>query len=302
MTILNSQSELNAPVVATIGYFDGLHLGHKFLLDDLKREAKTRGLKTMVVTFSNHPMLLFKPDCGLKFLTNCDEKLKLIEESNIDYCLLLPFTRELASLKSSDFIAHLHKQFALNCLLVGYDHKFGSDRDSTFDDYVRYGKASNVDVVRCEAFKVSDINVSSSKIRKAIQTGDISLANSLLGYNYRINGSVVAGHQVGRKIGFPTANLAVDPTKLMPACGVYGVKVFIKDKVYPGMMNIGHRPTLDNGEITNEVYIDTFEGDLYGCELRLEVRKFLRIEQKFDSLEALQQQLFADLQQIRTLQ
>lgn len=299
MLILNNENEIKENTIATIGFFDGVHLGHRFLLDDLKREAAKRSCKTLIVTFSNHPFLLFKPNCGLKFLTSCDEKLLLLEREGIDYCLLLPFTHQLASLKSSDFIELLHRKYGVSGLIVGYDHHFGSDLDSTFDDYVRFGKEFCVDVLRCEAFSVKQVNVSSSKIRQSLQTGDIDTANTLLGYRYKVSGRVVHGHQVGRLIGFPTANLQVASHKLMPASGVYTALTKIHNIEHHALMNIGYRPTLNNGGISYEVYIDGFDGDLYDEELHLEMVKFIRAERKFDSIQALKEQIAADLQTIR---
>lgn len=299
MLILNNENEIKENTIATIGFFDGVHLGHRFLLDDLKREAAKRSCKTLIITFSNHPILLFKPNCGLKFLTSCDEKLLLLEREGIDYCLLLPFTHQLASLKSSDFIELLHRKYGVSGLIVGYDHHFGSDLDSTFDDYVRFGKEFCVDVLRCEAFSVKQVNVSSSKIRQSLQTGDIDTANSLLGYRYKVSGRVVHGHQVGRLIGFPTANLQVASHKLMPASGVYTALTKIHNIEHHALMNIGYRPTLNNGGISYEVYIDGFDGDLYDEELHLEMVKFIRAERKFDSIQALKEQIAADLQTIR---
>lgn len=299
MLILNNENEIKENTIATIGFFDGVHLGHRFLLDDLKREAAKRSCKTLIITFSNHPILLFKPNCGLKFLTSCDEKLLLLEREGIDYCLLLPFTHQLASLKSSDFIELLHRKYGVSGLIVGYDHHFGSDLDSTFDDYVRFGKEFCVDVLRCEAFSVKQVNVSSSKIRQSLQTGDIDTANTLLGYRYKVSGRVVHGHQVGRLIGFPTANLQVASNKLMPASGVYTALTKIHNIEHHALMNIGYRPTLNNGGISYEVYIDGFDGDLYDEELHLEMVKFIRAERKFDSIQALKEQIAADLQTIR---
>ncbi|MBQ0007300.1 MAG: bifunctional riboflavin kinase/FAD synthetase [Prevotellaceae bacterium] len=299
MLILNNENEIKENTIATIGFFDGVHLGHRFLLDDLKREAAKRSCKTLIITFSNHPILLFKPNCGLKFLTSCDEKLLLLEREGIDYCLLLPFTHQLASLKSSDFIELLHRKYGVSGLIVGYDHHFGSDLDSTFDDYVRFGKEFCVDVLRCEAFSVKQVNVSSSKIRQSLQTGDIDTANTLLGYRYKVSGRVVHGHQVGRLIGFPTANLQVASHKLMPASGVYTALTKIHNIEHHALMNIGYRPTLNNGGISYEVYIDGFDGDLYDEELHLEMVKFIRAERKFDSIQALKEQIAADLQTIR---
>lgn len=302
MKILNSIDILREPTIATIGFFDGVHLGHEYLLRDLRSEARCRGLKTLVITFSNHPRLLFDPDCGLKFLTLIEEKLHLIELSYIDYCLVLPFTYELAHLTSKDFMLKLRDSFGVKAMLVGYDHRFGSDRDSGFDEYVNYGREIGVELLRCDAFRVEDINVSSTKARKALEAGNIELVTTLLGYPYRIYGKVVHGHQVGRTIGFPTANLDIPAEKVLPRCGVYSVKVTTEEGLtYDGLLNIGHRPTLDNGKISIEVYLDNFSGNLYGSQLQLQLLSFIRPEQKFDSLEALQSQLELDLQLLKKL-
>lgn len=299
MELLSKDKILKERCIATIGYFDGVHQGHDFLLSDLKKEGAKRGLKTLVVTFSNHPRLIFDPDCGLKFITLPDEKIHLLEKSEIDYCLVLPFTMDFARKKSYEFMRELKERFCVDALVVGYDHHFGSDRESQFEDYVRFGKETGVEVLRCEAFRVSDVNVSSSKIREALIKGDIEVANRLLGYEYTIIGEVVHGHEIGRKLGFPTANIKIEPTKLLPANGVYQVKVQINGLNYGGMMNIGSRPTVDNGDISVEVFVDRFNGDLYGKELVIEIVKFIRGEQKFGSLEELKNQLALDLQEIR---
>lgn len=302
MKILHSTDILRESVIATIGFFDGVHLGHEYLLRDLRSEARCRGLKTLVVTFSNHPRLLFDPDCGLKFLTLIDEKLHLIELSYIDYCLVLPFTFELAHLSSRDFMQNLHDSFGVQAMLVGYDHHFGSDRCSGFDEYVNFGKGIGVELLRCDAFSVKDINVSSTRARKALEEGNIELVTTLLGYPYRIHGKVVHGHQVGRTIGFPTANLDIPELKILPKCGVYLVTVSTPDgKEHDGLLNIGHRPTLDNGRLSVEVYIDNFDGDLYGSLLQLQLLSFIRPEQKFASLDLLKEQLQSDLQLLKKL-
>ncbi len=302
MKILHSTDILTEPAIATIGFFDGVHLGHEYLLRDLKSEARCRGLKTLVVTFSNHPRLLFNPDCGLKFLTLTDEKLHLIELSYIDYCLVLPFTFELAHLTSRDFMKKLHDSFAVKSILVGYDHHFGSDRESGFDEYVNFGREIGIELLRCGAFSVKEINVSSTRARKALEDGNVELATTLLGYPYRIHGKVVHGHQVGRTIGFPTANLEIPVQKILPKCGAYIVTVATPDgKEYEGLLNIGHRPTLDNGKLSVEVYIDNFEGNLYDSLLQLQLLRFIRPEQKFDSIDLLKEQLQSDLQLLKKL-
>lgn len=301
MKILHSTDIIEESTIATIGFFDGVHLGHEYLLRDLRSEARCRGLKTLVVTFSNHPRLLFDPQCGLRFLTLTDEKLHLIELSYVDYCLVLPFTFELAKLTSADFMMKLHDSFGVRAILVGYDHHFGSDCESGFCEYVEFGKNVGIELLRCDVFSVKDVNVSSSKARKAIEEGDIELANELLGYQYRIHGKVVHGHQVGRTIGFPTANLDISPLKILPCCGVYQVLATLDDNAsYNGLLNIGHRPTIDNGDISVEVYLDNFEGNLYDSLLQLQLVRFIRYEQKFDSLSALKAQLHIDLQLLKS--
>lgn len=292
-------NRLNERTVVTIGYFDGVHCGHKFLLNDLQKEGKENGLKTLVVTFSNHPQLLFQPDCGLRFLTLGNEKIRLLENMGFDYCLVLPFTREFAYLTSKEFMRILHESFGMEELIVGYDHHFGSDRDSSFTDYVEFGDKMGVNVVRCDAFSVSDMNVSSSKIRDFLISGEIEQANMLLGYNYTIIGRVVHGHKVGRKIGFPTANIEVSEGKLLPKNGVYAVTVEVEGQCHRGMMNIGYRPTLNNVGLSIEVYIDEFGGDIYDRMLVVEITKYIRDERKFNSLEALKKQLSLDLESIK---
>lgn len=302
MKILHSNDFLSEPTIATIGFFDGVHLGHEYLLRELRAEARCRGLKTLVVTFSNHPRLLFNPKCALKFLTLTDEKLHLIELSYIDYCLVLPFTMELAHLTSRDFMAKLYQSFGVRAMLVGYDHHFGSDIASGFDEYAAFGREIGVNLILCDAFSVKDINVSSTKTRIALEEGDIALANSLLGYPYRIHGKVVHGHQVGRTIGFPTANLQLPDEKFLPRCGVYLVTVTTPDGLlHDGLLNIGHRPTLDNGNLSVEVYIDNYSGNLYDSQLQLQLLSFVRPETKFDSLDSLKAQLESDLQLLKKL-
>lgn len=292
-------NRLKERTVVTIGYFDGVHQGHEFLLNDMLKEGKEKNLNTLVVTFSNHPRLLFQPNCGLRFLTLGDEKIRLLEKMGFDYCLVLPFTKEFAHMTSKEFMRILHEKFGMEELIVGYDHHFGSDRNSNFNDYSIFGKEMGVNVVRCNAFRVKDVNVSSSKIRDCLIAGEIEQANLLLGYNYTIIGKVVHGHMVGRTIGFPTANIEVSDEKLLPKNGVYAVNVEVDGRFYRGMMNIGYRPTLGNGGLSVEVYIDRFEGNIYDGMLVAEVTKFIRDERKFNSLKALQNQLSLDLECIR---
>lgn len=280
--------------VATIGFFDGVHLGHNYLLEQLKTEAQQRGMQSMVVTFANHPRLFFDPNCGLKQLTLSDEKVRLLEEKGIDEVLILEFNEHLSRKTSREFMQMLVEKYDVKVLLMGYDHRFGSDRTTSFDEYIEYGKQLGLEVKRCCGYSESDVMVSSSKVRRALELWDIPLANKLLGYKYFLKGRVVAGQKIGRQIGFPTANLDVDTLKLIPSDGVYVVEV-VKENIYRGILNIGSRPTVDGDKRTIEVHIIEYEGeDLYGEELELLFLSFLRHEQRFSSLDDLREQIRKD--------
>ncbi len=281
--------------VATIGFFDGVHLGHNYLLEQLKSEASARGMQSMVVTFANHPRLFFDPNCGLKQLTLSDEKVDLLTQKGVDEVVMLQFDEYLSKLTSREFMQMLVEQYGVKVLLMGYDHRFGSDRATSFDEYIEYGKQFGLEVKRCDGFSESEVMVSSSKVRRALELWDILLTNKLLGYKYFLKGRVVAGQKIGRQIGFPTANLEVDTLKLIPSDGVYVVEVIVNGDIYKGILNIGSRPTIDNGKRTIEVHIIGYEGDeLYGNELELRFLHFLRHEQRFSSLDDLREQIRKD--------
>ena len=281
--------------VATIGFFDGVHLGHNYLLEQLKSEASARGMQSMVVTFANHPRLFFDPNCGLKQLTLSDEKVDLLTQKGVDEVVMLQFDEYLSKLTSREFMQMLVEQYGVKVLLMGYDHRFGSDRTTSFDEYIEYGKQLGLEVKRCDGFSESEVMVSSSKVRRALELWDIPLANKLLGYKYFLKGRVVAGQKIGRQIGFPTANLDVDTLKLIPSDGVYVVEVVVKEDVFRGILNIGSRPTVDGDRRTIEVHIMEYEGgELYGEELKLRFLSFLRHEQRFSSLDDLREQIRKD--------
>lgn len=281
--------------VATIGFFDGVHLGHNYLLEQLKSEAQQRGMQSVVVTFDNHPRLFFDPNCGLKQLTLSDEKVGLLTQKGVDEVVMLQFDEQLSKLTSREFMQLLVEQYGVKVLLMGYDHRFGSDRSTSFDEYVEYGSQLGLEVKRCDGFSESEVMVSSSKVRRALELWDIPLANKLLGYKYFLKGRVVAGQKIGRQIGFPTANLDVDSLKLIPSDGVYVVEVVVKENIYRGILNIGSRPTVDGDKRTIEVHIMEYEGEeLYGAELELRFLNFLRHEQRFSSLDDLREQIRKD--------
>ena len=281
--------------VATIGFFDGVHLGHNYLLEQLKTEAQQRGMQSVVVTFANHPRLFFDPNCALKQLTLSDEKVELLKQKGVDEVVMLQFDDKLSKLTSREFMQLLVDYYGVRVLLMGYDHRFGSDRGTSFDEYIAYGKQLGLEIKRCDGFSESEVMVSSSKVRRALELWDIPLANKFLGYKYFIKGRVVEGQKIGRQIGFPTANLQVDLLKLIPSDGVYVVEVVVRGKEYRGVLNIGTRPTVSGDKRTIEVHIIGYEGvELYGEELELRFLRFLRHEQRFSSLEDLREQIRKD--------
>ncbi len=288
----------STPKVATIGFFDGCHVGHRFLLQSVLRIAAERGMESMVVSFENHPRLLFDPDCDLRLLTTSDEKRQLFGDCGLDYCLMLEFTREFASQTSREFISWLASRYGVRVLVVGYDHRFGCDRTARFEDYVAYGKEVGVEVIAAEELKMGDVEVSSTVIRILLQSGDIEYANSLLGTSYMATGVVTHGNKIGRTIGFPTANLQFPEHKLIPDRGVFAVEVVVDGQNYAGMLNIGRRPTVDGVEKTAEVHIIDFDDDIYGCEVTVRFVKYIRDERMFESLDALREQISHDKESV----
>ena len=294
MSFLNENISNSTPKVATIGFFDGVHLGHNYLLEQLKSEAQQREMQSMVVTFANHPRLFFNPDCGLRQLTLANEKVDLLLSKEVDEVLVLHFDAELSKKTSYEFMRMLVEKHGVKVLLMGYDHGFGCDKGTPFEKYVEYGEELGLEVKRCAGFSSSDVMVSSSKVRKALELWNISLTNELLGYNYFIRGTVVDGKKIGRQLGFPTANLQVDSLKMLPSDGVYVVEVVVECQKYRGVLNIGVRPTLSTTNRTVEVHIIDFSGDLYGKEIEVHFVEFLRHEMKFSSLEELKEQIKKD--------
>ena len=299
--------------VQTIGGFDGLHLGHQYLLRQMKEAAAQTGNKTMVVTFRKHPSATLHPEKPVRLLTTLEEKLALLESMQIDYVAVLDFNQQMAQISARRFMEEiLVQQLKGRVLIVGYDHRFGHKSDETFADYQQYGKELGIEVRLAAELPTVDlqiergIHVSSSAIRRALGNGDISLANKLLNRHYSIEGTVTRGEGIGRTIGFPTANIAlIDESKLLPANGAYAVNVVFEGESAKrqnrGMLYIGSRPTLDGlgQEQRIEVNILDFNGEIYGQRLRLEFLGFIREEQRFNSLEELRAQLEKDLENIK---
>jgi len=284
------------PCVAAIGFFDGVHKGHRYLIEQVKAVGLSKGLRTALITFPVHPRKVIDPDYKLELLSTLKEKETLLSQAGVDYCFLLDFTAEISGLTAYDFMAKILKeQFHVDSLIIGYDHRFGHNRSEGFTDYSQYGKEIGMEVIHAKALTIEGRKVSSSVIRKALLSAELDLANFYLGYDYSFDGVVVTGHKVGRTIGFPTANVSVDSDKLIPADGVYAVRVSVEGNYYFGMINIGHRPTLNNGvNRTLEVNILHFSDDIYGKTIRVSLVKRIRPEVKFNGVEDLKVQLHND--------
>lgn len=291
-------------LVATIGFFDGVHLGHRFLIGELKKLAVVKSLPAAVITFPVHPRAVLHADYQPKLLNSFDEKLEQLATTGIDYCIVLDFTIELSRLTAREFITSvLAGQLHVDTLLIGYDHRFGHDRTDGFNQYVAYGASCSMQVVKASPYDEGQTTVSSSEIRKLLADCQIELADQLLTYPYRIKGHIVSGYKVGRKIGFPTANIQVDePFKVIPGIGVYAVWVYLENKRYKGMLYIGDRPTLNNGSnISMEVNILDFSGDIYNNEITVSFIYYVRGDIKFNSLEELIEQLERDREKVDAL-
>ena len=287
---------------ATIGFFDGVHKGHQFLMERLEKEAAKRGLKSMVITFERHPREVVQGDWKPELLTELHEKLKLLKATNIDVVVVLRFNRQMAGLSAGEFMQLMHDRLGVRMLLTGYDNRFGHDRTEGFEDYQRYGQELGIEVMGGEALTVGEQNVSSSMVRRLLKAGNVEEATRCLGRPYGIGGQVVHGEQIGRTIGFPTANLLPDDNKLIPQDGVYAVMVDLDNGVRKqGIMNIGTRPTFNGTTRTLETNLLETVGDLYGQRIFIHFIGRLRSEQHFPSAEALAEQIQKDIDQAKDI-
>lgn len=294
---LTGKSIVGGSFVGTIGFFDGVHLGHRYLLNQVKEEAKRLNLPSAVVTFPVHPRKVLQKDYQPALLCRYEEKIEQLQTTGIDYCITLPFTTDIAEMTAQEFMQQVLKQdIGIHTLIVGYDHRFGHNREDGFQEYVKYGNELGMNVIEARELQIDGENVSSTKIRRLLKNGEIEKANSLLTYNYTLSGKIVEGYRVGRTIGFPTANIkSWERYKVIPKLGVYAVLVHIRDIIYEGMLYIGTRPTLhDDPEISVEVNIFNFNADLYDQSLTVEFIDFIREDKKFDRMEELIDQIHND--------
>lgn len=288
-----------------MGIFDGVHLGHRAILQRLNEVARRENGESVVLTFYPHPrMVLFPDDNDLQLLSTMEEKIALLEKTGVDHLIIHPFSREFSRTTAVEYVRDiLSAQIGATKLVIGYDHHFGRNREGSLEKLKELAPEFNFEVEEIPAQEIDSVNVSSTKIRKALERGDITTANQYLCYSYPLSGKVIHGDKIGREIGYPTANLSVaDKHKLIPADGVYIVRVVLGSGMYMGMANIGVRPTLPQNRQQHkiEAHVFDFEGDLYDSEITICFEKWLRPEEKFKNLEELRVQLEKDEQAARS--
>ena len=284
------------PSVITIGTFDGVHLGHKKIIKRLQNIASEKGLQSVILTFFPHPRMVLQTAVEIKLLNTIEERQEILSNLGLDHLVIKEFTEEFSKLSAEQYVKEiLVDELNAKHIIIGYDHRFGRNRRANIKDLFSFGKHYKFEVEEISVKDVEDVAVSSTKIRNALNMGDIKTANTFLGYDYFLTGTVVKGKQIGKQIGFPTANIYIkEDYKLIPKNGAYVVKSTIDSNLYFGMMNIGTNPTVDGTKQSIEVHFFNFDQDLYDKKLKIELLEPLRNERKFESLDSLQEQLKID--------
>ena len=282
------------PTILTLGTFDGVHQGHRTIISKLTSESKKHDLKSIILTFFPHPRNIVSSK-KIKSISTIDEKIQIFSELDLDELIIQNFNKSFSEMGAEEFIKLLVNNLNLKKIIVGYNHRFGKNRSADIDVLRDFSTKYDFEVVEIKAFEVEKIKISSTKIRNAIDNGNIDVCNNYLGYNFNMNGIVVKGKSIGKSIGFPTANINIaEEYKIIPKNGVYLVRCFFEKNKFYGMMNIGYNPTFGSNEKTIEVNIFDFSKDLYDKNIRIEFLKFIRDEIKFDNAEELQNQLIND--------
>lgn len=291
-----SKFKSTLPTVITIGTFDGVHIGHRKILQRVTNSAKQGNLNAVLLTFFPHPRMVLQKENDLKLLNTLEEKINILERLGLDFIIVHPFTTEFSRLSAVEFVRDiLVNQLKAKKVVIGYDHRFGRNRNADINELIAFGNTLDFDVEQISVQEVNEVSVSSTKIRLALEEGAITTANEYLGYNYMISGVVKKGKGLGRQLAFPTANIVVEESyKLIPKNGVYLVKGTINGKDYHGMMNIGFNPTVNGKKKSIEVHFFDFNQDLYEKKIRVELLRYLRDEHKFNSVEELKLQLKKD--------
>lgn len=281
--------------VFTLGTFDGVHMGHKKIIERLLNSSSPNE-QSLVLTFFPHPRMVLQKESDIKLLNTIAERTQLLEKAGLQNLIIHPFDQDFSRLTAEEFVKNiLVDVFNIKKIIIGHDHRFGRNRTANIDDLILYGKEYGFEVEQISAQEIDEVSISSTKIRNALNEGKIALANEYLGYNYCFSGTVVHGKKLGRTIGFPTANLKIEESyKLIPAIGVYAVKCLVGNQTINGMLNIGTNPTVEGQGISIETHLFDFNGDIYGQKITIELIKRIRDEQKFSSIEALKLQLEKD--------
>ncbi|MEL0455614.1 bifunctional riboflavin kinase/FAD synthetase [Flavobacteriaceae bacterium SZ-1-7] len=297
---MKTKSDLNAlgneRTVVTIGTFDGVHIGHQKIIKRLIKTAKMLGLKSVILTFFPHPRMVLQKDSNLKLINTIDERHDILSATGLDYLLIKKFTHEFSRLSAEDFVKQiLVDKLNAKKVIIGYDHRFGRNRNADINDLKAYGETYGFDVEEISAQDINDVSVSSTKIRTALKEGNIKMANAYLGYNFMLTGKVEKGKGLGRQLNYPTANILIEEDyKLIPKQGSYIVSSKINDVLVYGMMNIGTNPTVNGSKQTIEVHFFDFDGNIYGKKIQIDLLHRIRDEEKFESVEALKAQLALD--------
>ena len=294
-SILDFKSHTKKNII-TIGTFDGVHLGHKSILEKMKNATQNNQYESLVLTFFPHPRMVLQQDSSIKLLNTIDEKATLLEKFGIDNLIIHPFDEAFSNLSAEEFVKDvLVDKLNIHKIIIGHDHRFGKNRTADINDLITFGKKYGFEVEQINAHEIDEIAISSTKIRKALVEGNIKLANQYLGYSYYISGKVVEGKKIGRTIGYPTANIQINENyKLLPKNGVYVVSSEIDNVLYFGMMNIGKNPTIGENDQSIEVHFFNLNEDIYNKNLQILILEHIREEQKFNSLSELQAQLDKD--------
>lgn len=299
-----SEIPSDQPMVITQGTFDGVHLGHQKVLKQVVALAKSKNTKSLLITYHPHPRLVIDPsNHELRMLSSIEEKAKAVYDLGVDYVLVLPFTQEFAQLSPRDFVKTiLVDQLHVDTIVIGYDHRFGKNREGDFQSLMALAQEFHFQVQEIPASEIDAIAISSTRIRKALSNKQLNEANTLLGKPYILTGIVTEGQKLGRTIGFPTANLDIqDPYKLIPPSGVYAGYCLLENERYKMVCNIGYRPTVNGQDLRVEAHLFDFDKNIYGSPISLFLVQYLRNEQKFDSLESLKTQILIDAQQAQSM-
>jgi riboflavin kinase/FMN adenylyltransferase len=292
---IKSFSTTKATIV-TIGTFDGVHIGHKKILEQITKSAHALNCESLVLTFFPHPRMVLQEDTEMKQLNTLDEKIALLDNLGINNLVVHPFDKEFSRLTAEEFVKEvLVAVFKIKKIIIGHDHRFGRNRTANIDDLISFGESYGFQVEQISAQEINEVSISSTKIRNSLLEGNIELATTYLGYNYSLTGIVSKGKQLGSTIGFPTANIDIEESyKLIPLNGVYIAKSIINGKVFYGMMNIGTRPTVDGTSQTIEIHFFDFNQDIYNQKITVSFLHRMRSEQKFENVDALKNQLLLD--------